>query len=66
MIKRVIKDNYIFILPFTIIWIIMFVLLMYYGKINCHLLLNSFHTTIGDYFFKYITEVVGSIHFFIL
>lgn len=66
MIKRVIKDNYIFILPFTIIWIIMFVLLMYYGKINCHLLLNSFHTTIGDYFFKYITEVGGSIPFIIL
>ena len=66
MIKIVIKDNYIFILPFTIIWIIMFVLLMYYGKINCHLLLNSFHTTIGDYFFKYITEVGGSIPFIIL
>ena len=66
MIKRVIKDNYIFIVPFTIIWIIMFVLLMYYGKINCHLLLNSFHTTIGDYFFKYITEVGGSIPFIIL
>ena len=66
MIKRVIKDNYIFILPFTIIWIIMFVLLMYYGKINCHLLLNSFHTTIGDYFFKYITEVGGSIPVIIL
>lgn len=66
MIKRVIKDNYIFILPFTIIWIIMFVLLIYYGKINCHLLLNSFHTTIGDYFFKYITEVGGSIPFIIL
>ena len=66
MIKRVIKDNYIFILPFTIIWIIMFVLLMYYGKINCNLLLNSFHTTIGDYFFKYITEVGGSIPFIIL
>lgn len=66
MIKRVIKDNYIFILPFTIIWIIMFVLLMYYGKINCHLLLNSFHTTISDYFFKYITEVGGSIPFIIL
>ena len=44
----------------------MFVLLMYYGKINCHLLLNSFHTTIGDYFFKYITEVGGSIPFIIL
>ena len=39
---------------------------MYYGKINCHLLLNSFHTTIGDYFFKYITEVGGSIPFIIL
>ena len=66
MIKKLIKDNLIFILPFVFIWLVFFCLLLYYGKINCHLLLNTFHTKFGDYFFKNITEVGGSIPFIIL
>lgn len=66
MIKKIIKDNIVFLLPFVVIWCIAACFLVSNGKINCHLLLNSYHSVFGDYFFKYITEVGGSIPFVIL
>lgn len=54
-----IKSEKYFLLTFVGIWIAALLFLLVVGKVESHLLLNSYHTDILDTFFRYFTQVGG-------
>ena len=54
-----IKSEKYFLLTFVGIWIAALLFLLVVGKVESHLLLNSYHTNILDTFFRYFTQVGG-------
>jgi membrane-associated phospholipid phosphatase len=46
-------------------WVGLGVLVAMYNKADLHLLLNAHHTPLADIFFKYITEIGGSVPFIV-
>lgn len=56
-IKKILKDNLIFIIPWVSILLFALIIILKYNKFELHLLLNSFHGPVLDSFFKVITEL---------
>jgi membrane-associated phospholipid phosphatase len=54
-----IKSEKYFLLTFVAIWIMALLFLLSVGKIESHLLLNSYHTKWLDTFFRYFTQIGG-------
>ena len=52
------KKKYFFI-PFAFVWVGAWLFLLIVGKIDSHLMLNNYHTTYFDIFFKHFTAVGG-------
>ena len=53
------KSEKYFLIPFVIIWIVGLIFWVITDKIGMHLVLNGFHTSVLDVFFKYFTQVGG-------
>ena len=60
------KSHQLFILLFSIIWLILLMLCLTFTKLELHSILNSFHNPIFDFFFKYITHLGDGIFAIIL
>ncbi len=56
---HIIKNNLPFLIPYAILWCIALVFLLITGKIESHLILNSYHPQWADTFFRYYTELGG-------
>lgn len=53
------KSEKYFLIPFVIIWIVGLIFWVITDKVGMHLVLNGFHTSVLDVFFKYFTQVGG-------
>lgn len=53
------KSEKYFLIPFVIIWIVGLTFWFITDKVGMHLVLNGFHTSALDVFFKYFTQVGG-------
>ena len=53
------KSEKYFLIPFVIIWIVGLTFWFIIDKVGMHLVLNGFHTSELDVFFKYFTQVGG-------
>lgn len=53
------KSEKYFLIPFVIIWIVGLTFWFITDKVGMHLVLNGFHTSVLDVFFKYFTQVGG-------
>lgn len=60
------KSHQLFILYFSIIWLILLILCLTFTKLELHSILNSFHNPIFDFFFKYITHLGDGIFAIVL
>ena len=53
------KSEKYFFIPFAFVWVGAWLFLLIVGKIDSHLMLNNYHTTYFDIFFKHFTAVGG-------
>ncbi len=53
------KSEKYFLIPFVGVWIVGLIFWIVTDKVGMHLLLNGFHTSALDVFFKYFTQVGG-------
>lgn len=53
------KSEKYFFIPFAFVWVGTWLFLLIVGKIDSHLMLNNYHTTYFDIFFKHFTAVGG-------
>lgn len=56
---------YFFFIPYIFVAVTLFFLILIYKKGELHLILNSFHASLLDFFFTYITEFGATIPFLI-
>lgn len=55
--RKVFKENSLFFYLLAAVFIPVGIVLMVYSKLEIHLLINSYHSTWADWFFKVITDV---------
>ncbi len=55
-----------FFIPYAVFLIVLLFLVINYEKAELHLMMNSFHTSFLDVFFKYFTEIGGDIPFVVV
>lgn len=53
--KRILRDNLVFLIPYFIFFTSSGIFLIYYSKEEIHLYLNRFHHSFFDYFFPIVT-----------
>ena len=51
--KQILKTLSVYVIAYVVLLMVVFGLLYVYSKVELHLLLNSYHTSIQDTFFKY-------------
>ena len=51
--KQILKTLSVYVIAYVVLLMVVFGLLYVYPKVELHLLLNSYHTSIQDTFFKY-------------
>ena len=56
--KRIIRNNILFLILFTIIWVVLAIVMLVYSKADIHLYINKFHNTLFDFFFR-VTTFLG-------
>lgn len=63
---RTLRANGWFLIPFLIIWCGALIFASLHTKAETHIIINRFHSPFFDCFFKYITELGGSIPWIII
>ena len=59
--KNTLRDNLSFLIPFAVVWIVAFIFALLQTKAETHLIINEYHATWADYFFRYFTQIGGFI-----
>lgn len=63
--KKIIWDTRLFLGLCLLWWLFTAIFIVVYDKAQLHLLLNTYHPKAADVFFKYLTEVGGSVPFIV-